>query len=383
MEYFRNLHGLLSIFFFLAILILVAHRRINLSLVKLVAFFWVFYLLLYKASESEFLPVSEGFDIRVITFFLCFFGFYTLAISCKFKFNFRVKKFIPSYFLFFVVTINVIYTLSLFIHVIYLTGDFIHYRDYLLESGESIRVGTSFPLVAALLVYARANRVYNVKMISALLLLLAIISSSKIFIMLALIFVIPWYEQSFNASFFKICMILIFSFLGFILLHLLLGKYVGSSNVFYALVFTLKGYLLGGIAVFQDVLNGNITLPDGFYIFSFLEKIPLLEFNYVAEIDNNGWFRTGLWFGNVYSAFSYWEELGGLPAFPIVGSIIGLLYGFIHKSNRYEFIVLKNFSYYPLIMMVFAEQFLLGLGMWVSFSLTSIFLCFIKNKPEV
>lgn len=383
MEYFCNLHGLLSIVFFIVILILVAHRRINLSLVKLMAVFWLFYLLLYKISESDFLPVAEGFDIRLISFFLSFFGFYTLAISSNLNFYFRVKKFIPSYFFLFVVTISVLYTLSLFIHVIYLTGDFIHYRDYLLENGESIRVGTSFPLVAALLVYARANRVYNVKIISALLLLLAIISSSKIFIMLSLLFVIPWYERSFNASFFKVVLILIFSFFGFILLHLLLGKYVGSSNVFYALVFTLKGYLLGGIAVFQDVLNGNIILPDGFYLRSFLENVPLLGFNYQAEIDNNGWFRTGLWFGNVYSAFSYWEELGGLPVFPIVGSIIGLLYGFIHKSKGYEFIVLKNFSYYPLIMMIFAEQFLLGLGMWISFTLASIFLCFIKNKPEV
>ncbi|WEE20399.1 hypothetical protein [Aeromonas caviae] len=380
MEDSYSLNGYWSIMYFMIIYLLVVKRKINLSLIKFLSLFWFSYLILYKLSESDFIPVADGFDIRIIMFFSTFFIAYTIFKSIHIKSYIEIKRFLPNYVLLSLVILSVVYTLLVFIDTIISAGSFFHYREYLLEEGGSIRVGTSFPLLAALLVYSRVNKIYNIKVVAALLLLLAILSSSKIFIILSFLFIIPWYESDFNASFSKVLSALFLSVLGFMLLHLLLDKYVGSSNVFFALLYTLKGYLLGGVAVFQDVLNGQIVFPSGFYLSGFLSKVPLLQYSYQPIIDNDGWFRTGLWLGNVYSAFSYWEEIGGIYAFPIVGTLLGTLYGIIHSIRKYEFVVLKVFSYYPLIMLVFSEQFLLGLGMWVSFTLTSILLCFVKNK---
>ena len=151
----------------------------------------------------------------------------------------------------------------------------------------SFHCGVSFPFVSSCLFFQKVNVIKKrTNFLTVLMFLLALISSSKQFIVFAFLFAIPWYRKGFKISFKAFFFIGIFGFLLVLLLHATTGRVAGSGNLFQKTLYTINGYLIGGIAAFQLFLDGTMQ----------------------QNITVDGWVKTGKWIGNVYSGFYYFSK---------------------------------------------------------------------------
>ncbi|MCG5378481.1 O-antigen polymerase, partial [Providencia rettgeri] len=289
----------------------------------------------------------------------------------------KFKKFLTPNSIYLIAIVFFILSFSKFLYYFISAGGFSSFRAMFIDEKLSLNVGISFPICAcALFIAKEEKRKSCIYLFSFLALFLSLISTSKIFIVISLIYISGIYRKEFK---FKIRVILFYLILGFLLFslsHLVLDKLAGGGSILYSLYFTFLGYLLGGFAVFQHVLDGLILERYS----SFVELIARDKENVFNQLDS-GWIKTGDWLGNVYSGFTPWYNTYGNFGILLLAIFIGIIYSVIYSfanKKSLPFLYLKAFSIYPITFFVFSDTFFSAKLMWIAFVLCSFIIAFTK-----
>jgi hypothetical protein len=295
---------------------------------------------------------------------LTFFGLYLifhLVLRYTFFPNYRLRPLcLYSYRVYFTLCIGAaLCSLLMFAWALVSVRDFVRIREMVASRALSFRVGVSFPLVASLLFYMKTMNIRKgQRLVSALLIALAGISSSKIFIVMAMLYLIPWYKKGFKASARLLLFAAAAGVASFAAAHMSRGLISAKSarTLLEIALRQINGYLLGGFAAFQTYLDGRMITMDG------------------------GWVRTGEWVGNVYSAFySLFHERAYGYFFARI-MFISLLYAIIFVSKGIGFRFLKVYAVFPLLFIFFSDWFFSA--MWVSFGGAALGISFIGETGE-
>lgn len=374
-------NGFLSLVICTLILSLNFNKKMYTSFLKIFSMIWFFYIGLYLLSSKNFVSISDEFDNVFLIFFLSSIFFYCTFLSFLKLSRLKGIVFSP------IISTNIYYYISFgltffsilkFIYYIALYG-LDNYREIFLENDLSISAGLSFPFLMGVYYVAEKNNHYKVKKISVILLfILGIISTSKIFIVIMLLYISGFYGKNFSFKWYKIVKIFVAGCLIFSLLHIFMGKVAGATGdnffgVVDGLIFTFIGYLLGGLAVFQLQLDGKY-IPSEYFsnVFYFFMNMPVNN----SVVEGGDWVNTGEWLGNVKSGFSSWYQFFGIMGMVYLGALIGLIYAFIfyfsEKSTSFNFI--KIFSFYPLIFFVFNDTYLGAAKIWIMYILVAFVL---------
>lgn len=384
------MNGIYSMIFFSVVISVFWKRKVTLSLVKMMSLLWFFLIILYKLNETVFVPISDSFDFVIICFFSAFFSCYIFSLSgmlwlrrniMQRKINIGLGSVVDYRLFYFVAFVAFLYSMISFINLFFELGGMAYIRESLVDNGISLHVGLSFPLCAAAFFYSRFILKKDNYFFLVAMFVLAVVSTSKIFVVLSVLYAIPWYLPKFKLSMTKIFIVCAVGFLFFSLIHIMLGKIAGpQKDGVSALFFTFKGYLLGSIAALQLILDGKFILPQGIFIDRFLGTLPFTPYDMPTYDLDDIWVRTGDWLGNVYTAFAFWYQPLGLYSILLFASILGVLYGVILSSPGTLGTFMKVYSYYPLIFMLFSEQFFLSVSQWLSFFCAGLLMLLSKNK---
>lgn len=361
---------------FVVVLILRRNENIFDSFIKLISVQWILVLILYEISSGFFIPLTSGFYVELMKFifstvfsYILFYSFFKRLKSKK------IKPFLRSNILYFLAIILSCISVGSFIYYFCLFGNFYHFRQAVLNDNVSLYVGYSFPIVAASFFHAVLSEDKNRFLFAVLMVLLTIISSSKIFLILTLIFVSGIYRYGYKVSVKSMFIFFVSGFMLFSIMHILMDKIAGLNEypLVVALGYTFLGYFLGGIAAFQMIVS-NLFSTGVFY-----SSISGLVLNAPTKIFvgyDNGWVRTGHWYGNVYSGFAPWYEFSNQYGVVLYGVIIGLVHAIIYshakKSIALQF--MKGFSIYSIIFIVFYDTYVMSIKLWIAFLIASIFL---------
>lgn len=361
--------------------------KINDSFVKAFSVIWFCYLSIYELSSNTFVSVSSNFDFIFLIFFFGVILFYLLTRELLLLCNFSIYTFVPiikkDIFYFISFCFFLFSTIS-FIYYIYLYG-IVGFRQFFLENDLSLHVGMSFPFCAGSYFLARyINDKTWERLFLILMFILAIISTSKIFVVLSILFVSGFYEKSFKLNIKKLFIVLSVALIFFFSLHLFMGKIAGQSkfSIFGAVLFTLQGYLLGGLAVFQLQLDNAFTPTDVYNsLYNFLSHTP----ESVTTVVNNGWVKTGQWVGNVYSGFSEWYAYASTMGIILLSFFIGFFHAVINYFSKVSlfFRFLRVLSYYSLFFFIFSDTYLRAFPMYVSFSIAAFFITITKKDIKI
>lgn len=357
--------------------------KITDSFVKLVSVQWFFVLLAYWISEGFFTVLTADFYIQFIKFFLsvllsyCVFYFFIIKIKTK-----KIKPFIDSNVLYTVSMLLSIFSIICFVYYFKIYGDFYRFRQAFLVDNISLYIGWSFPLAAASYFYAKKNNDNRKKMLFLLVMIvLALVSLSKIFLILALLFGSSIFENDNNISAKKILIIVFLGFSSFALMHILMKKVAGLDQypLIIALGYTILGYFLGGIAAFQMIVTNSFS--TGLYYPSVLDLLRNTPVHFLSSTDA-GWVKTGNWYGNVYSGFAPWYEMNKVYGLAIYGVIIGLIGAIIYgkAKNNMAFQFMKGFLFYSILFIVFYDTFVLSAKLWFAFFIAAYVLSMTKGK---
>lgn len=382
-------NGFLSLVACALVFFLNFNKKMYDSFLKTFSMIWLFYIGLYLVSSKNFVPISDEFDTVFLAFFLSSIFFYSIILFflklSKLK-GVSFKSVISTNIYYFISFILTFFSIFKFIYYIAIFG-LSDYRQTLLDNDLSISVGLSFPFLMGAYYIAEKNNQQKVKIISIIFLfVLGIISTSKIFIVIMLLYISGFYKKNFSLNWYKITKIFVAGFLIYSLLHVLMGKIAGATGdnffgIVDGLIFTFIGYLLGGLAVFQLQLNGQY-IPSGYFsnVFNFLINMPVNN----SMVEGGDWVYTGSWLGNVKSGFSTWYQFFGIIGMVYLGLLIGFIYAFIFyfskKSISLNFI--KIFSFYPLMFFIFNDTFLGASKIWIVYILV-VFILSITNFNKV
>lgn len=376
---------LLSILSCLSVLFFTLRMNTSTSFLKYVSLIWLFILALYWFQVDLFVPISAEFDMIFVVFFWSLNISY--ALFYLFLRNVRLVSFRKllslKHFYFLSIMLSAVSILKFF-YYFFLYHDFVAFRAAFIDEGLSLYVGISFPLSSAAYFLARQQKdAFYTRIFMFLLISLALISTSKIFIIIAILFVSGFGSSAFKLSIKKFLGILIFGFGLFSLVHIAMGKIAGSNDfpLYQALLFTFSGYLLGGFAVFQLVLDGAYSASPSASIITYLTGNNNLIITLANE---DGWIRTGDWVGNVISGFSPWYIVSGAGGVVFIGGLIGAIHGVINafSRNSLSFRFLRVFSIYPLSFFVFSDTYISASLMWVAFFICSFIISLIKLQKK-
>jgi hypothetical protein len=224
----------------------------------------------------------------------------------------------------------------------------------------SLHIGISFPLCCSMLFYMRKRNITDCRNIIILcIILLAIISTSKMFFVFALLYIVPWYEREFKLKISIIVAIFLIGFLSFFGLHAATSRMLDDKNVFVAVLRTLNTYLLFGLASFQLSLDGILEIAT----------------------NSTGWIKAGKAYGNVIAGFQTLFEEKNYFFFYIRIMFLSFLYSVIYYRKTLLFDFLKVYAFFPLLFVFFSDWFFSS--MWFGFFLSGIGISFIgANQNE-
>jgi oligosaccharide repeat unit polymerase len=360
-------------------LVLTCRRPLITSIPRLVALEWIILISAYLVYQSEFVPLKSAFLIYSSVFFVCFFLAYEVGIRIRLA-PIRPPVAVPPAYVFVVAMVAGAVSIGLGIFHATSTGivSAIEYRElFSPEVGStplSNRIGISFPLVCAAWLLARLQGRPGLSMVfGAVAVTLAVLSTSKIFLVLCVLYAFS--EQNSPWRLRRVFLLIAVGLGLFAGLHIMLEKVVGDleGDALSSLVKTLRVYLLGGIAGFQQFVE-----TDSFFPRNALWK-PLgdliAESISVPSTPILPWSQIGEWYGNVYTAFAYWVEAFGWGSCIGVGVVLGTLYGLIQNapatpSGTY----FRVFSIFPLLFIFHQDFYLASLHVWVAFIAASIVL---------
>lgn len=336
----------------------------------------------YQFSRG-FSQVSLNAHLHVLTFVFIFnlvylassnifslIRFNNLSYGCYSK-VIRKSFFLLSIFLF-------VMSFSLFLKLV-LFGGFASVLDFREafssdEGNLSIGAGITLPfLLASMYLCKKLGHRVKYKIYATLALVIALISTTKIFILIFLFFI--FYLS--NIRFIHLFVYLLLALAFFSASHIIIGKF--SSNpedgIFTAVLDTLFVYFSGGFAAYQKILDGYILIPDNVMFYG------LKPFEYMFSggfLPNSGilpWIDVGVWETNVYTAFGYWFSQFGESYIFLVSSLLGVFYGFMFSRNK----LASHFDFYRpfllccLFFTIFGDMFFPAFSMHVIY----LFLAFI------
>lgn len=376
------MNGLISIFLCLLVFIVTSKFKIYNSFLKSFSLIWFSLLGIYYLFQDRFIPFSSKFDSVFYLFFLGAIIAYIFSSYIFSKLNLKLLTFKPIF------NVNAFYLIALLFFLISLFR-FLYYilefglmdfRILFLEENLSLSVGISFPMVAGAYYLSEVvGDLKTKKLLMLMMFVLAAMSTSKIFFVIFIIFISGFYKEKFKFNPVQITFLVFLGFIFFAIIHLLTNRIAGDFDdsflgILEALVFTMVGYLIGGLAVFQSQLNGHFNaniIYDNFLLF--LINKPSI----VYDLETVQWVKTGEWVGNVYSGFSNWYFNGEELSILFLGCFIGVLYSFIFYYAKYSYAInyIKIFSFYPLIFFVFSDTYIAATKIWLAFCIVSFIIC--------
>lgn len=346
--------GCIYSLFFLSFFLILSRKRGRNSNVFIFSIWYIMILLDYSFYQPQLVPFSKKFD-SFFLFFCILYIFSYLLFNTVFHYsklsNIRlIKTNILTYDTYFFLCT----CLTLFSFISFLTYmkmySFSIFREMIAGGDLSTHVGISFPFICTLIYY---QNIYNIKKYRKLtvlqLFLLMCIATSKMFFVLGLLYLIPWYKKEFKIKISYILLIVIGGILFFALVHILTNRVVGSGNIFNKVFYMFNGYLLGGIAIFQTHLDGTLA-------------------NHVTV---HPWVRVGKWVGNVYSGFYSFYHDYSYSIFALKTVSIGFLYALLNcKSIICGFI--KIYAIYPFLFFIFSDLFYPSVKQWIIFIIAGV-----------
>ncbi len=346
---------------------------------------WGLLLGLYIFSEDELVELSDYFIWYITIFGAVFSISFRLGLFINFK-KISFKIFFSPYFLY-----SIGLSLSLYSLIVgYASFSNAGFNFSLLRasindgsSQASLGVGLSFPICAACAVYAReVSRSYISSLFYGLLLMLALVSTSKIFIILFIFYAYPWHKDNINFKWIFLSSLLIL--VGFGVSHFLLEKFSSNPDdgILTAILNTFKVYLLGGIAALQIYIKNPDLLPGGI-MYTGMPEIASIFIN-VPTTDILPWSYFGKWNGNVYTAFAYWINSFGFISCLIMGGLLGFYYSIFFR-NKCDFSrdFYKVFLVFCIIITFFQDHYFPSFKMHVAFIISSLMLRFINQRKGV
>lgn len=383
----------LTICFLFAYLAMTRSRGILAAPDRLLAWQWIGLLLLYKYYESDYVAISSLFGPHLLGFFAVFYLFYNSTRSIfRNQYGRSLQAISPAWILFGVALIGSSLSLAIGAREIAASGfsAAIDFRKLIVgdDGAEKLAlgIGISFPLACACWTYSRANEMtWQARLWAGVSGLLAFMSTSKVFIVLFILYLAPWHRDS-PVRPVTVLYITAVALACFSALHIVLDKiiWVDDESLVESLFLTLSTYILSGIAGLQLVLDGKIALPENVLWISISDITPGL----ISTPDSAilPWSEIGKWFGNVYSAFAYWLEGLGSGGPEIMASILGIIYGITFSKNQTKSIGMRffrAFSLFPLLLIYHQEFFFASIKMWIAFSLAAAFLQITRRKNSL
>jgi hypothetical protein len=243
------------------------------------------------------------------------------------------------------------------------------------EAGRaSFGIGLSFPLTLAAWMLARYKRSARMAFtFGAGSLLLALLSTSKIFLLLFCFYAIPLatrLEKPNLRSMFLIAALILGAFTS---LHLILDKLArDEGSLLTALLYTLLSYLLSGLAGFQLFCERGVDFPANAMWQTIGEWFPFLV--KVPDSAILPWSQIGDWYGNVYSAFAYWIDGLGQFGFLVAVIIVALAARNLFARSDLAALFMQRLMLFALLLMFHQEFFVTALKLWLAFGLCAVFL---------
>jgi len=344
---------------------------------------WACLLLGYALNTDYFIALNDVV-LTYITLFIISFGFSYVLVArghhISFSFGRGLIKSKDVYVLGFLICLI---SIGLGIIILYHNNYSLKLmRDGILEgSVGSFGLGLSLPLSLCCMYLAKCEKK---KWIHALFvctsLMLAILSTSKIFIILFVIYVTGMNNYISKK---KIAIYGCISLLFFGLSSIILGKFSSdpNSNIFNAIFDTLKVYLFSGLSAFNLFVDGKTDLPENILMYPFRGFLGAAM--NIPETDILPWVNTGVWETNVYTAFAPWYQSFGYLSSFIFGIGIGVYYGFWFSFRKTIAIgFYQTFLFFPLIMLFFQEHFILSWKMHIIYILCSLILAMTKDAKN-
>ena len=311
--------------------------------------------------QNIFVPFSEKFDLFFLYFsFLFIFSYLVFDAIITYSGKFKITKFnFFNYKAFFLFSISLACISFLICIKAFASMPILMIRSKIASNELSFYVGVSFPFVSSCLFYENTNNINkNKKFLIIILFLLALISSSKQFIVLAFLYSVPWYKDNFKFRLLPFLAIGLFGFLLILILHTLTGRVTGSGNLIRKTVYTINGYFLGGLAVFQLFLDGVMH----------------------QHITVGSWIKTGTWIGNVYSGFYWFYKNQNLLFLTTKIQGISLLYAFVNYRRNSIFLrFIRVYSIYPFLFFIFSDLYIPAIKQWLIFVIAGIAISIIKK----
>ena len=335
------------------------NRKIN----SIIYIFSVWYLIVITdliLTQNMFVAISKKFDM-VFVIFMCVFIFSYLLCNLIFDYNpnitgIRIKIF--KYEVYFLICfLLTLLSLFLFIKAL-LTYPFPVVREKIGAGELSCKVGISFPFVCGLLYYQKINNIKKFRKLSfVLLLILIIVATSKMFFIIGLLYVVPWYKKGFEFKIRYVFYIVLTGISFFAVLHLVTNRVVGDGNFIQKVMYMLNGYFIGGMAIFQTHLDHTL----------------------ISHITVAPWVRVGNWVGNVYSGFySFFINYSYLE-FCINTFFVGFMYAILNRKEL-VFRFVKIYSIYPFLFFIFSDLYIAGITQWLIFFFVGVCIDLIRKR---
>lgn len=345
----------------MSVMILVVIIRLERKKSKQIRFFFMFCLctlIFFTLFQNTFVPFSLKFDKFFSFFVVMLYSSYVMSkfIIDKIYLSIKVKCCIFQYKLYYFISITISYVLIVRALFIVIRIGYNELRSQIVNGTISVHSSIVMALLSSLMYLAniRNENIRKKMQIAISMIMMAALSTSKMYFIIAILYIVPWYTYNFKVNLSTILFVVICGVGSFFWIHVVTDRVVGKSqNLVQNLLFTLKGYYLGGLAAFQIVLDDN-------YI-------------------GTGWIRTGEWIGNVYSAFLslFYEK-----SYLLFGSrvaLIGFTYALLSKDN-YLARYVKVYSWLPMFMIFFGEMFGSAISQWICFVIAGFFVSMIQNN---
>jgi len=315
-------------------------------------------LIFYVFSQNTFVPFSMKFDKFFSFFVVVLYSSYKIfkCLIDKVHLQVKVKCCLFQYKLYFGVCMTISYILIFRAIFIVMKVGYNGLRNQILNGTFSVHSSIVMALLSSLMYLANIYKqsIKKKVFLAVPIILIAALSTSKMYFVLAILYIVPWYSSNFRVNLNTILFVLFAGFGSFFWLHLVTNRVVGNEqNLIQSLLFTLKGYFLGGLAAFQIIIDGGCM--------------------------DDGWIWTGKWVGNVYSAFSrlFYEQSYILFGIRVV--CIGFLYAWLSQKNHIAKYV-KVYSGLPLFMIFFDEMFVSAISQWICFIIAGFFVSILQNN---
>lgn len=345
---------MIASFFILIFLITISRKYKTSSFVYIYSMWYLIILFDYLLVQNTFVPFSSLFDPFFVYFSLMFVFLYllidgVLVYSGKIRFK-KISFYSYNFFLLFSLFLAFM-SILVFIKT-FVSMPFLLVRSMIASKEISFHIGVSFPFVSACLFYQNIKNISKYKkFLTVILFFLALISSSKQFIVLAFLYSVPWYTGKFRLKLFPVLLVVMTGFLLFLLLHVVTERVVGTGNLVQKTMYTINGYLLGGIAVFQLFLDGRMQ----------------------QHITVDSWVKTGDWIGNVYSGFYNFYKERSIALLTVRIFCIALLYAFFNSKRKSAFSkFIRVYSVFPLLFFIFSDLYMPSIKQWLMFIFAGI-----------